>query len=267
MAIEYTEIFRVGDIHTLRELLDNGLDPNYTRFELLYGIETSLLKLAVFHNQFEMTKLLISRGADVNKISDHGRNILFTAVNRCHFNIIGLLISHGIDYNHKDYFGDTIFDYMLIWNKTKAFLFIAEIVGYQNMIIRENIFEEIISNIQSNLSVKSALLQNIKNFEFSKLIDILKVFIQSHNIITKSNFELIIKNGLYDFFEMFINYGYYASFEQVIKISSNDIEFKDKIKEFYQQKKNKADAIFAKTLLSYHDIPDVIRNQIVSFIY
>ena len=71
MALEYTEIFRTGDINTLRELLDNGLDPNYTRFELLYGIETSLLKLAIFYKQFEMTKLLISRGADVNKISDH----------------------------------------------------------------------------------------------------------------------------------------------------------------------------------------------------
>jgi hypothetical protein len=276
MSIEFVEIFRFNDIDTLRELLDNGLDPDSTRCEIGIGINTSLLKLGVLFKRFDMIKLLLERGAHVNNLSyDDNKNVLYSILNlsgsqqvnqQINNDIIGLLISNGINYNNIDDFGDTVIDKAIIYGDLYTFEAIVDIVGIEKIKIRKDIFTEII-----DLSYYNPIVQK----QADNIVKILKVIMKykSINYITKRNFKLAVSSGIFEFFIMFMNYGYFATLFE-INILSNLIltdyikcNFLENIINFYNDKKKKAERTTAKITLNYKNLPNEITENIMSFIY
>lgn len=75
----------------------------------------SPLTVAVYNNNFEMVKFLISCGADIHVVNNNGTNLLMYAKN-CFINtgdstIFMYLISNGLSPERRDYFGKNLFDY------------------------------------------------------------------------------------------------------------------------------------------------------------
>jgi ankyrin repeat protein len=95
----------ITDVEAMRELLDDGLDPNTyndTQFN-----QDSLLCFAVRMKSLPVARLLIDRGADVDLASKGlGKSPLFQAAYQGDVESVSLLIKAGCNVNHIDLLGN-----------------------------------------------------------------------------------------------------------------------------------------------------------------
>jgi len=89
---------RENDLNAVKEMIAAGTDVNQADLS-----DNSPLKVACIESHFEMAKLLIASGADVN-LSDtyNGSTPLHWACSSNNAEIVKLLISNGADVNHLD---------------------------------------------------------------------------------------------------------------------------------------------------------------------
>lgn len=94
-----------------KELLREGADPNYKYFEN-FGVtrfyETPL-SLAAFREIYELCKLLLDYGANINVSSD-SRNPLYIASNTGNYELCQLFVDQGADINYLTQHGDTVLE-------------------------------------------------------------------------------------------------------------------------------------------------------------
>ena len=95
-----------GDVSKVKEMLDVGV-PVDSEDE----IGRTALECAVVYHKTDVTQLLLSRGADVNKRSGlHHQTALHKAASNNSTDVIEVLLKHGAWTNIKDRFGDTPID-------------------------------------------------------------------------------------------------------------------------------------------------------------
>lgn len=74
------------------------------------------LIVAAFHNNYELCRLLIEKGADVNAVNSKGTSVLMfsksSAIKSGNLIIMDLLIASGANIDHQDNFGKDIFHYL-----------------------------------------------------------------------------------------------------------------------------------------------------------
>ena len=86
----------MNDSQSLKNLLDNGADPNAKDFD-----GTTILHFASFAGNLESVKILSNYGADINALDYEGKSVLMAAAMNSE-RIVNFLIEEGADINHKD---------------------------------------------------------------------------------------------------------------------------------------------------------------------
>ncbi len=76
----------------------------------------SALNIAAFYAYFEVVKILIQYGANLNHIDHYGNTALLWATIEGNLKVTKLLIKHGAELNHTDHYGNTA----LIWAVVKG---------------------------------------------------------------------------------------------------------------------------------------------------
>ena len=89
-----------GDDNTLKRCLDEGVDPNISADE-------PILFRAIHHGDLTSFRLLIAKGADVNKTDEANSTALMIACRHGHIQIVQELISLGADVNRAKKSGQT----------------------------------------------------------------------------------------------------------------------------------------------------------------
>lgn len=87
-----TTLFRAvkrGDLAAARDLLTTGADPNES------GSDRPLLNVAAERGDVPMLQLLLERGAQVNRVSEHGWTALAAAANANHVDAVRTLLKAG----------------------------------------------------------------------------------------------------------------------------------------------------------------------------
>lgn len=82
-------------------------------------LQTTLLHIACRLGSYKVTKLLISKGVNINHTDSHGDNTLFCALYAHDYEIVKLLIEKGIDINHKSNYGDTALHLAILYKSDK----------------------------------------------------------------------------------------------------------------------------------------------------
>jgi ankyrin repeat protein len=90
---------RDGRLDRVRELLDQGIDQN-TPPGLPHG--WSPLMYAAWHGHEPIVRLLIERGAEINRECGDGFTAITLAAKRRSWKIVELLALHGADVHHVD---------------------------------------------------------------------------------------------------------------------------------------------------------------------
>ena len=102
----FTDAAIDGDVSEVKEMLDVGVPVDGVD-----GIGRTALRCAAVDNRTDVTELLLSRGADVNKRSGlHHQTALHSAAYYNSTDGIEVLLKHGASTNIKDLFGDTPID-------------------------------------------------------------------------------------------------------------------------------------------------------------
>ena len=108
MLYQLFEAVRGGKVEKVCKLLDSGLDVN----AIVKGrSKFSLLQSASFYGHAEVVKLLLNKGAEVNKQDIDRMTPLHYASCRGHMEIVNLLLNNGANVNAKDYDGRTPLHY------------------------------------------------------------------------------------------------------------------------------------------------------------
>ena len=112
----FTDAAIDGDVSEVKEMLDLGV-PVDSEDE----IGLTALQLAVVYHKTDVTQLLLSRGADVNKRSGlHHQTALHKAASNNSTDVIEVLLKHGASTNIKDRYGDTPIDLARLVNNKAA---------------------------------------------------------------------------------------------------------------------------------------------------
>ncbi|MEZ5358435.1 MAG: ankyrin repeat domain-containing protein [Candidatus Zixiibacteriota bacterium] len=101
-------------VDAMRVLLANGANPNFRAGEA----KDTCLQLAAAFNQCAIAELLLDNGADVDIVDDKERTPLMTALNHENIDMIKLFLARGADVMLKNYKGKSAKD--LAKTKTKA---------------------------------------------------------------------------------------------------------------------------------------------------
>ena len=84
------DLARAGQTELLEESINVGLPVNLTA-----STGDSLLILAAYHRHPATVKMLLTRGADTERVNDHGQTALAAAVFRRDREIVGSLLAAG----------------------------------------------------------------------------------------------------------------------------------------------------------------------------
>lgn len=119
-----------GDLELTQKFIDVGANIEYVRAK----DNMDALYYAVFNGDLNVIDFLISKGADINKIGDKPRLLLFTACEYLKPGVVASLIKHGVDVNAKKENGETALfnlQYGVPWEDldTLAFDAIDQMVG------------------------------------------------------------------------------------------------------------------------------------------
>lgn len=96
----------LGDIDTVQELLDEGIDANAKDRK-----GNSMLGLAATYGQMEIVQLLIDHGADINHQDRYGYTPLINATAVGDADTVDVLLQAGADTQLRDKQGHTALDY------------------------------------------------------------------------------------------------------------------------------------------------------------
>ena len=103
----FTSAVRDGDVSKVKEMLDVGVPVDSED-----GVGMTALQWAAWKNSTDVTELLLSRGADVNKRSgDYHDTALHMAAFRNNTDVIEVLLKHGASTNIKNRRGFIPIDY------------------------------------------------------------------------------------------------------------------------------------------------------------
>lgn len=69
------------------------------------------MHLSCFKGDVILTDLLLDAGAKVNEVNQYNETPLFYSVRKENIPLIRLLIERGANKNHRDSFGDTVFEH------------------------------------------------------------------------------------------------------------------------------------------------------------
>ena len=106
LIVRLTDAAVVGDVSEVKEMLNVGV-PVDSEDE----IGLTALQCAVVYHKTDVTQLLLSRGADVNKRSGvNHQTALHKATSNNSTDVIEVLLKHGASTNIKDRYGDTPID-------------------------------------------------------------------------------------------------------------------------------------------------------------
>jgi ankyrin repeat protein/ribosomal protein L40E len=92
---ELLKAAREGDVEKVKDLLARGADPNAIR------LGTTPLHIAAGHGRFDIVKILVENGANVNVKDLMGFTPLHSAILGNHLAIVKFLIENGADVNAK----------------------------------------------------------------------------------------------------------------------------------------------------------------------
>lgn len=95
-----------GNVSAINRLLKNGANINETTNK---GWQATPLIWALYSQKYEVAKLLIENGADINKPDNYGRTPLIYATDNEYLELIKLMIQKGADVNAKAADGYTAF--------------------------------------------------------------------------------------------------------------------------------------------------------------
>ena len=84
------DLARAGQTKLLEESINAGLPVNLTA-----STGDSLLILAAYHRHPGTVEMLLARGADTQRVNDHGQTALAAAVFRRDWRIVGALLAAG----------------------------------------------------------------------------------------------------------------------------------------------------------------------------
>jgi ankyrin repeat protein len=87
---ESTRVIKKGDIVRLRKELDDGLSPN-----LCNQYSWTLLMIAAMEGDTSVGRLLIEKGADLDRRNDHRDTALSLAAHTGHPSFVSLLLENG----------------------------------------------------------------------------------------------------------------------------------------------------------------------------
>lgn len=85
-----------GDIADILLCLENGADVNF-KYQLMFGWTPLILATELGH--FDVVKLLLANGANVNILNDNDMNALLVASYKGHFEIVKILVENGANVN------------------------------------------------------------------------------------------------------------------------------------------------------------------------
>ena len=112
----YTDAAANGEVSLLIKMLDDGMP-----IDSLNWFGRTALRRAVFNNRADITRVLLKRGADVDKRSGcyHETALHWAAINNSS-DFIEVLLNHGASPKIKDCFGHTPIDHALRLNNEAA---------------------------------------------------------------------------------------------------------------------------------------------------
>jgi ankyrin repeat protein len=96
------EAIKKDDLPVVQEYLDNGVNPNVQHLNDEQYQKRPLLSYAALHGHTQIMKLLLERGADVDRRDLNRRTPLSWAAEYCQFKAAKLLIDHGAKINAED---------------------------------------------------------------------------------------------------------------------------------------------------------------------
>jgi ankyrin repeat protein len=88
------DLAREGGADQLAQYVDAGLPPNLTNEK-----GDTLLILAAYHNHPETVRVLVERGAELDRANDRGQTALAAAVFRKNAETVNILLAGGADPN------------------------------------------------------------------------------------------------------------------------------------------------------------------------
>lgn len=91
-----------GSFSDVEKIIETGVDINYKYKNDRNESEHTALHYAVKYREFDIAKLLIEKGADVNAINIYGWHPLLHAVNDSNFALTELLLQNGADIKHEN---------------------------------------------------------------------------------------------------------------------------------------------------------------------
>ena len=112
----FTDAAIDGDVSEVKEMLDVGVPVDSVDV-----VGRTALQWAVVYHKTDVTQLLLSRGADVNKRSGlHRQTALHKAASNNSTDVIEVLLKHGASTNIKDRNGRTPIDVARAMNREVA---------------------------------------------------------------------------------------------------------------------------------------------------
>lgn len=87
----------------------------------------SLLMLAAYNNQLELTKILLEHGADVNSIDLSGNSILMGVAFKGYLSVCEVLIKNGADTTFKNSQGQQALDFAQMFGRADVTMMLSKI--------------------------------------------------------------------------------------------------------------------------------------------
>lgn len=103
----FIEVIKNGEIHRVRQFIENGIDVNGISINTATITGNNPLVEAVMSGKLEIVTMLLEAGADPNKITGARKSPLNIASIAGFTKIAGELIRAGADINFKDQYGFT----------------------------------------------------------------------------------------------------------------------------------------------------------------
>ena len=177
---------------------------NPQNINILYNqdiLYTTPLELACIYNKFDIVKLLIEKGANINILNNIGQTVLFTACLNNNFQIVNILIKKGININIIDTIdGGTALFYACMYkgdNKTTNLNIVKLLIKYSadvNQLDHKGESALFYACVNGNINIIQFLIEQNANINIIDSTGKTALFYAIENNHEKI-VELLLKNG------------------------------------------------------------------------